>query len=89
MSAGDDAMTGEVAAAADVAGDSYAGSSPAPASDDACCEVDGEHFQALVALAGHSDSASDGWTKTRVLWRSSCPARTFVECLHLRRILYG
>lgn len=82
-------MTAGEVAAADAAGDLCVGSSPAPASDDAC-EVDaiGED-QALVALAEHFDSMSDGWTTTRELWHSNFPARTFVECLHLRRILYG
>lgn len=64
-SGGDVTSAGRVAVAADVAGDLCEGSSPAPASDDAC-EVGGEN-QALVALEGHSDSASDGWTKTREL----------------------
>lgn len=54
---------GQVAVAADVAGDLCVESSPAPASGDAC-EVGGED-QALVALGEHFDSMSDGWTKTR------------------------
>ena len=57
---------GEVAAAAAAVGDGLCvGSSPAPASDDACeVDVAGEG-PALEALAHRCGSTSDGWTKTK------------------------
>lgn len=45
-------------------------------------------------VAGHEDpsadfgSATGDWMKKRVLSYSGFPARIFVDCLHLRRILF-
>lgn len=44
-------------------------------------------------VAGHDPSVDFGsatgdWMKMRVLSHSGFPARTFVDCLHLRRILF-